>query len=227
MTELTTTQRTVLTAAAARPGLEILPLPEQIKGGAAKKVTTALLARGLIRDEGDGGTLVATDAGLRAIGIDPTPAEPSASIAGPTEPRTDTPYRLRMIRAEENPSGAIKLWNHTFREPSRFAGATFNPDLRQSIQATDLISLEQCHYQVLEQQDGYHGSMEPGCQCIVRRDGKDTVLVSSFHLQGEALQTLDRGHDPITNERCWGSVAGPFQFTRIQSWATDMASAWL
>ena len=137
------------------------------------------------------------------------------------------PYRLRMIRAEEQPSGAIKLWNHTFRDPSRFAGATFDPDLRLAIQATDLISLDQCHYQVLEQDDGYHGAMEPGCQCIVRRDGKDTVLVSSFHLQGDALQTLDRGHDPNTNERCWGSVAGPFEFKRSQSWTDEMAAAWL
>ncbi|UOM36640.1 DUF3489 domain-containing protein [Acuticoccus sp. I52.16.1] len=84
MTELTNTQRAVLTAAAERPGLQILPLPEHIKGGAAKKVTTALLARGLVREDGE--TLVATDAGLRAIGIAPTPKEPSASIAGPEEP---------------------------------------------------------------------------------------------------------------------------------------------
>ena len=137
------------------------------------------------------------------------------------------PYRLRMIRAEEQPSGAIKLWNHTFRDPSRFAGATFDPDLRLAIQATDLISLDQCHYQVLEQEDGYHGAMEPGCQCIVRRDGKDTVLVSSFHLQGDSLATLDRGHDPDTHERCWGSVAGPFRFKRTESWTADMASAWV
>ncbi len=137
------------------------------------------------------------------------------------------PYRLRMIRAEEQPSGAIKLWNHTFQDPARFAGATFDPALRRSIQTPDLISLDQCHYQVVEQSDGYHGAMEPGYQCIVRRDGKDTVLVSSFHLQGESLQTLDRGHDPITNERCWGSVAGPFRFKRTQSWAADLASAWL
>ena len=27
-----------------------------------------------------------------------------------------------MIRAEEQASGAIKLWNHTFRDPERFAG---------------------------------------------------------------------------------------------------------
>ena len=90
MTELTNTQRAVLTAAAQRPGLQILPLPDHIKGGAAKKVTTALLARGLVREDGDNGTVVATDAGLRAIGIAPTPKEPSASIAAPTEPRADS-----------------------------------------------------------------------------------------------------------------------------------------
>ena len=137
------------------------------------------------------------------------------------------PYRLRMIRAEEQPSGAIKLWNHTFRDPSRFAGATFDPDLRLAIQATDLISLDQCHYPVLEQEDGYHGAKEPGSQCIVRRDGEDTVLVSSFHLQGDTLATLDRGHDPNSNERCWGSVAGPFKFKRSQSWTAEMAAAWV
>ncbi|MGC6483636.1 MAG: chromophore lyase CpcT/CpeT [Synechococcus sp.] len=137
------------------------------------------------------------------------------------------PYRLRVIRAEELPSGAIKLWNHTFREPSRFTHATFDPELRQKIQTTDLICLDHCHYQVIEQDDGYHGAMEPGCQCIVRRNGKDTVLVSSFHLQGDRLATLDRGHDPITHERCWGSVAGPFQFKRTQTWAEELISCWV
>ena len=69
--------------------------------------------------------------------------------------------------------------------------------------------------------------MEPNCRCIVHRNGKDTVLVSQFHLQGDALATLDRGHDPITNERCWGSVAGEFRFRRIESWASEMAAAWM
>ena len=87
--------------------------------------------------------------------------------------------------------------------------------------------MDQCHYQVLEQPNGYHGAMEPGCKCIVQRNGQDTVLVSSFHLEGDSLSTLDRGHDPETNERCWGSVAGPFRFKRTQSWTADMASAWV
>ena len=137
------------------------------------------------------------------------------------------PYRLRMIRAEEQSKGTIKLWNHTFRDPARFATATFDPHQRLEIREDDLICLDQCHYQVLEQSDGYHGAMEPGCRCIVHRNGKDTVLVSRFHLQGNALATLDRGHDPITNERCWGSVAGEFRFRRTESWASDMTNAWL
>ena len=58
------------------------------------------------------------------------------------------PYRLRMIRAEEQPSGAIKLWNHTFQNPARFAGATFDPALRRSIQTADLISLDQCRFEL-------------------------------------------------------------------------------
>ena len=88
MTELTNTQRAVLTAAAERPGLQILPLPEHIKGGAAKKVTTALLARGLVGKDGDSATLIATDDGLRSIGIEPAQAALSASIAGPAAPAT-------------------------------------------------------------------------------------------------------------------------------------------
>tara|TARA_B100001778_G_scaffold126952_1_gene104475 strand:+ start:1093 stop:1686 length:594 start_codon:yes stop_codon:yes gene_type:complete len=128
------------------------------------------------------------------------------------------PYRLRMIRAEEQSPGIIKLWNHTFREPSRFAKATFDKECRQTIQDSDLICLDQCHYQVAHKSDGYHGSIEPGCRCMVTRNGQETVLVSTFHLQEDSLKTLDRGHDPKTNARLWGAIAGEFQFRRTKSW---------
>lgn len=136
------------------------------------------------------------------------------------------PYRLRMIRAEEQSPGVIKLWNHSFREPERFSKAVVDDDCRQSIRTDDLICLDHCHYQVSEQQDGYHGALEPGCRCVVRRDGRDTLLVSTFHLQGDALKTLDRGHDPETDERCWGSIAGEFQFRRLSSWASEVPVMW-
>ena len=131
------------------------------------------------------------------------------------------PYRLRMIRAEEKEPGIIKLWNHVFREPSKFATASFNEDCRHSIQDSDLICLDQCHYQVKYKDDGYHGEIEPGCRCIVHRNGQDTILVSTFHLQEDTLKTLDRGHDPNTNERLWGSIAGEFRFRRTESWSAE------
>ena len=128
------------------------------------------------------------------------------------------PYRLRIIRAEEIENGVIKLWNHLVREPTRYTKATSELNLRKQIRETDLIPLDNCHYQVVEREDGYHGAIEPGCQCMVNRNGKDTVLVSSFHLNGETLLTLDRGLDPVTSERCWGSIAGEFRFRKCQSW---------
>ena len=128
------------------------------------------------------------------------------------------PYRLRMIRAEEIEDWVIKLWNHLLKEPDRFSKATTDINLRRQIKESDLISLDNCHYQVTEREDGYHGEIEPGSQCIVKRDGKETILVSSFHLVGDTLSTLDRGQDPVTNERCWGSIAGEFRFKKSASW---------
>jgi len=90
MTQLSDTQSLILSAAARRPEHIALPLPENLRGGAAAKVVGAMIAKGFLeevdanmrRDEsvwretgdGHGTTLVATDAGLAAIGIEPDAA---------------------------------------------------------------------------------------------------------------------------------------------------------
>ena len=51
MTKLSDTQALILSAAAKRPDGNVLPLPGSLRGGAAIKVVTALLGRGLIRQE--------------------------------------------------------------------------------------------------------------------------------------------------------------------------------
>ncbi len=137
------------------------------------------------------------------------------------------PYRLRVIRAEEVTSGIIKLWNHTFKKPEQFSSATFDIECRKTITEEDLIQLDHCHYQVRLSKNGFHGELEPGCRCIVHRNGKETYLVSSFHLQGNELKTLDRGYDPQTHKRSWGSIAGAFHFQRISNWADNIPSTWL
>jgi hypothetical protein len=75
MTRLSDTQLVILTAAAHRADLSVLPLPEtlKLKGGAFKKVMDSLRNRGLIRVlGGDGGPerMVITSEGMAAVGVE-------------------------------------------------------------------------------------------------------------------------------------------------------------
>lgn len=106
MTALTETQRLILTHAAAHPGNLALPLPKGLAGAAAKMAVGRMMAHGWLEEveanlrrgeplwrgtgDGHGTTLIATEAGLAAIGI-----EPDAASA----PRTADTVKSVAIRA--------------------------------------------------------------------------------------------------------------------------------
>ena len=87
MTKLTETQTTVLTAGSQRPDNIAMPLPKGLAGAAAKMAVTKMIERGWLQEvdanlrrgeplwretgDGHGTTLVVTNAGLLAIGIEP------------------------------------------------------------------------------------------------------------------------------------------------------------
>jgi hypothetical protein len=111
MTTPSDTQSLILFRAATRPGNLALPLPEGLVGAAARMVVGKMIARGwleleeveaassrgepLWRESGDGfaTTLIATEAGLEAIGIEPLVASAvtSARTANPKPATTQTP----------------------------------------------------------------------------------------------------------------------------------------
>ena len=127
MTKLTETQAVILSAASQRTDRFALPLPKSLKGGAAHKVVNALVDKGLLKevkanrkmndpvwrenDEGQILTLVITDAGFAAIGID---VEPKNTKAPKPEPRpAPTERKTRegtkqslMIELLRRPGGA-------------------------------------------------------------------------------------------------------------------------
>ena len=102
MTTPSDTQSLILSRAATRPGNLALPLPEGLVGAAAKMVVGKMIARGWLEEveanlrrsepmwretgDGHGTTLIATEAGLEAIGIQPVVANAVAS-ARRTKPR--------------------------------------------------------------------------------------------------------------------------------------------
>jgi hypothetical protein len=137
--ELSDTQSIILSAAAQRAGHIALPLPPNLRGGAATKVVGTMLAKGLLEEvdadlrkreliwrktgDGHGVTLIATKAGLDAIGIeheagsanavaldaltDEPAAQAAVTVAAPTSraPREGT-KQAALIDMLSRPEGA-------------------------------------------------------------------------------------------------------------------------
>ena len=137
-----------------------------------------------------------------------------------------TPYRIRVLRAEQR-DGDLIIHNQALREEQRFWGASEDEGRRRQIEAADLVPLEGCTYVVREMGEGFSGEVEPGCRCLVERKGSLAYLVSSFEIDPRGMRTIDRGHDPATHEQLWGSLAGPFEFERTHDYRADIPPSWL
>jgi hypothetical protein len=141
-----------------------------------------------------------------------------------------TPYRIRVLRAEQldgDQGHGLVIHNQALVDDQRFWGAVENAELRQQIQTADLKPLDGCAYVVREEADGFIGEVEPGCRCMVERKGALSYLVSRLELDPRGMRTLDRGHDPKTHEHLWGSLAGPFEFSRTDDYSAEVPEAWL
>jgi hypothetical protein len=96
MTKLTETQGLILSAAAQRRGNLALPLPKVLVGAAARMAVGKMIKLGWLEEvevnlrrgdplwretgDGKGNTLIATDAGLLAIGIEPVVVQTMAVL---------------------------------------------------------------------------------------------------------------------------------------------------
>jgi hypothetical protein len=83
-----------------------------------------------------------------------------------------------------------------------------------------------CAYLVREQGDGFVGEVEPGCRCLVERKGQTTYLVSRLELDAQGMRTIDTGHDPVSHAQVWGSLAGPFEFSRTADFSNEIPASW-
>ena len=117
MTKLSDTQRVILSAAAQRTDRLALPLPKSLKGGAVIKVMKPLIEKGLLEEvdanrklndpvwretgDGHGVTLIITDAGLEAIGV-----EPDTATQKTTEPEARPPVTGAASETEAPPTAA-------------------------------------------------------------------------------------------------------------------------
>jgi hypothetical protein len=135
------------------------------------------------------------------------------------------PYRLRVLQVLRH-QGELRIRNLAVQGEAEFFGAGADPTQLMALKTDDLLPLEGCTYLVSQDGDGYRGSIEPGCNCIVERKGQRTYLVSEFEISGDRMLTLDRGHDPVSHELVWGSLAGAFEFHRRRQFADEIPDHW-
>jgi len=137
MPKLTDTQAIILSRAASRPDNLAMPLPEGLAGAATKMAVAKMIERGWLQEvdanlrrgeplwretgDGHGTTLIATEAGLAAIGIEPVVATTMSNLRkaklelasaarepAETSPDADTP-RPVAIRAGTKQAQIIAL----------------------------------------------------------------------------------------------------------------------
>jgi Protein of unknown function (DUF3489) len=156
--KLTDTQLIVLTKAAQRSNMLALPLPPNLKGGAANKVVIPLMQKGLLEEidanvragetvwretgSGHGVTLAITEAGLAAIGIEPEGAKATSKGA----PKTAA--KKAPTKAAQAATGAKKAKTATPAAPAKKAapkapaGATERTPREGTKQATMIAMLQ-------------------------------------------------------------------------------------
>jgi len=145
MTKLSETQAVILNAAAQRDDRIALPLPANLKGAAATRVVDTMITKGLLEEvearriafqphlsdpvwretgDGHGTTLVITDAGLAAIGIEPDelpePDAPRSATGGDTGASADGADHDATV-ADNAPTAATGAQVRTPREGTKQA----------------------------------------------------------------------------------------------------------
>ncbi|NEO27312.1 MAG: chorismate-binding protein [Kamptonema sp. SIO4C4] len=131
------------------------------------------------------------------------------------------PYRLRALKLMVV-DDHIEIENYLVKDEKDLYGATRDVSRLQNLTGDRFDKLPGCNMVVHWTGNSFQGAIEPGKACKVTRKGKDTYLDSTFEIDDNLFLSLDRGRDPETDERVWGSAAGAFRFVRWQSFADEV-----
>ncbi|NJK53430.1 MAG: chorismate-binding protein [Leptolyngbyaceae cyanobacterium SU_3_3] len=136
----------------------------------------------------------------------------------------NNPYRVRVLKLVAN-QGRIEIENYQIRDEQKFYGASRDLRRLQDLKLDHLELMPGCTFHVEWTGHSFRGQVEPGKACMVTLKGQLTYLDSEFEIDDREFTSLDRGRDPQTDERIWGSVAGKFQFARRASFADEVTIA--
>ncbi|HEY9646800.1 MAG TPA: chromophore lyase CpcT/CpeT [Chroococcidiopsis sp.] len=133
------------------------------------------------------------------------------------------PYRVRVLKLI-TVGDRIGIENYTLKDETPYLGASRDPSRLSQLTADQLNIMPGCNMLVDWTGHSFKGEVEPGKACIVVRKEKTTYLDSTFEIDDKRFISHDRGRDPNTDEHIWGSIAGPFEFVRVASFADEVVA---
>jgi hypothetical protein len=134
------------------------------------------------------------------------------------------PYRVRILKLVPH-EDHIGIENYVIEGVEDFYGASREPQRLQQLKREQLKLMPRCTFITHWTGNSFKGGVEPGKGCMVERNGRQTYLDSVFEIDQHRFTSHDRGRDPETDEHVWGAVAGPFEFVRWASFASEVQVA--
>jgi hypothetical protein len=131
------------------------------------------------------------------------------------------PYRVRVLHFIQRENDVL-LENYKLKDEEKFCGGARDRAKLLTLTPNDLEPMGGCDIIVQRQGDSFSGKVEPGKKCMVVRNGMNTYLDNEFIVTEDHMTSYDRGRDPETNELMWGSIAGPFEFEKVNRFADEI-----
>ena len=138
-----------------------------------------------------------------------------------------SPYRQAVIKILLK-NNLLILESYKLANAERVAGAGINSELLIDINREKLSIRNGCSMYFKEIKRGYYmGNIEPGENCLIKREGRLTYLESNVQLFDNKWISKDEGFDLKTKEKVWGSKYGPFLFEKVKSLNQEINRTWL
>jgi CpeT protein len=133
-----------------------------------------------------------------------------------------SPYRQGVHRCVDH-GDHIYIENFALQDPIRYAGAAREVAILRTITPDCLERRYHCSMVFRRNGDRFLGSVEPGNQCLIEKNGCSTYLVSYVEITETTWNSLDQGMDIQTHQRVWGSEFGPLRFEKRQNFAHEIS----
>lgn len=135
-----------------------------------------------------------------------------------------TPYKTSVVHIVNTGSsgGELELASYKInRDPEEFWSGVFEPSLLEPLTRDHLTKLrDECNtvFKWIEEEQAFVAMTRPGKQCRIRRSPNEveTYLDCRILLTDKTYSAWDIGKDLETDQRVWGTIAGPFQFSPVQ-----------